>query len=118
MKRIFCLVLLSLPLFGQSLFGQSVSSSPMTTRAAARLLEQATWGPTSGEITQLANEGMENWLTTQFEETLSDLPDQPILESNGDSNTNLTPVQAAFFAHAVNGRDQLRQRVAFILSQM
>jgi uncharacterized protein (DUF1800 family) len=110
MKRIFWLLLLSLPAFGQS--------PPMTQRAAARFLEQATWGPTSGEITQLANEGIENWLTTQFEDTPSELPDQPILQSDGKSNNDLTPVQAAFFAHAVNGRDQLRQRVAFILSQM
>jgi uncharacterized protein (DUF1800 family) len=113
MKRIFWLVLFSLPAFGQI-----TASPPMTPRAAARFLEQATWGPSSGAITQLANEGIEKWLTTQFEETPSDLPDQPILQSNGQSNNDLTPVQAAFFAHAVNGRDQLRQRVAFILSQM
>ena len=90
----------------------------MTPRAAARFLEQATWGPTSGGITQLANEGLENWLTAQFEETPSEIPNQPILQSDGTSNNDLTPVQAVFFAHAVNGRDQLRQRVAFILSQM
>ena len=114
MKRIFCLVLFLLP----SAFGQTAASPPITPRAAARFLEQATWGPTSGAITHLASEGIENWLTEQFEMTPSELPDQPILQSDGTSNNNLTPVQAAFFAHAVNGRDQLRQRVAFILSQM
>ena len=46
----------------------------------------------------------------------SDLPDQPLLASDG--NTNLAPVQAAFFQNAVNGPDQLRQRVAFTLSQI
>jgi uncharacterized protein (DUF1800 family) len=118
MKQISLLVLLSLPLFGQSVFGQSVASPPMTPRAAARFLEQATWGPSSAAITQLASEGMENWLTEQFEATPSDLPDQPILQSDGKSNNDLTPVQAAFYVNAVNGPDQLRQRVAFILSQM
>ena len=48
----------------------------------------------------------------------SDLPDQPILNSAGKSNNNLAPVQAAFFQNAVTGQDQLRQRVAFILSQI
>jgi len=34
------------------------------------------------------------------------------------SNNDLRPVQRAFFANAVTGQDQLRQRVAFALSQM
>ena len=56
--------------------------------------------------------------TSQFSAPLSDLPDQPILASDGKSNNNLGPVQAAFFQNAVTGQDQLRQRVAFILSQI
>ena len=44
--------------------------------------------------------------------------DQPILDSNGKNNTNLGPVQQAFFANAVNNPDQLRQRVAFALSEI
>lgn len=113
MKRFCWVLLISLPVFGQS-----AASPPMTPRAAARFLDQATWGPTAAAITQLVNEGMENWLTQQFEATPSDLPDQPILQSDGKSNNDLTPVQAAFFVNAINGPDQLRQRVAFILSQM
>jgi len=113
MKRLLWVLLFSLPVFGQT-----TASPPMPPRAAARFLDQATWGPTSASIAQLANEGMENWLTQQFEITPSDLPDQAILQSDGKSNNDLTPVQAAFFTNAVNGPDQLRQRVAFILSQM
>jgi hypothetical protein len=64
---------------------------------AARYLEQATWGSSSAAITRLANEGMENWLTEHFEATPSDLPDQPILQSDGRSNNDLTPVQAGLF---------------------
>ena len=40
------------------------------------------------------------------------------MTSDGKSNNNLAPVQAAFFQNAVTGQDQLRQRVAFILSQI
>ena len=62
--------------------------------------------------------GIPNWLRAQFALNTSDLPDQPILASDGKPNTNLAPVQAAFFQNAVTGQDQLRQRVAFALSEI
>jgi uncharacterized protein (DUF1800 family) len=108
MKRVCYLLLLSLPAFGQT----------MTDRAAARFLDQATWGPTPESITALEKMGIAGWLDSQFTAAQSDLPDQPLLDSAGKENANLAPVQAAFFANTVNGADQLRQRVAFILSQI
>src|SRR5580700_3755212 len=90
----------------------------MTETAAARLLDQASWGPTPASIAQLQQMGMDAWLSAQFSLNTSDLPDQAILNSAGTSNNNLQPVQAAFFQNAVTGQDQLRQRVAFALSQM
>jgi uncharacterized protein (DUF1800 family) len=90
----------------------------ITNRAAARLLDQATWGPTPASIAQLAQAGIANWLNQQFSLNTSDLPDQPVLASNGQPNRDLTPIQAAFFQNALTGQDQLRQRVAFALSQM
>ena len=62
--------------------------------------------------------GITAWLDAQFTAPVSDLPDQPILQADGKSNRNLVPVQDAFFVNAVSGQDQLRQRVAFILSQI
>ena len=94
-------------------FGQSVSAG-----AAARFLDQATWGPTPASIAQVQQMGFANWLEAQFALNTSDLPDQPILDSAGKSNNNLAPVQAAFFQNTVTGQDQLRQRVAFVLSQI
>jgi len=108
MKRVFYLLLISLPAFGQV----------MTDRAAARFLDQATWGPAPASIAALEKVGIASWLESQFTATMSDLPDQPLLAANGNRNTNLAPVQAAFFQNTVNGPDQLRQRVAFILSQI
>ena len=90
----------------------------ITNRAAARLLDQAAWGPTPASIAQLAQAGIASWLNQQFSLNTSDLPDQPVLASNGQPNRDLTPIQAAFFQNAVTGQDQLRQRVAFALSQM
>ncbi len=90
----------------------------VTARAAARFLDQATWGPTPALISQVQAMGFNSWLQSQFALNASDLPDQPILNSAGKSNNNLGPVQAAFFQNAVANQDQLRQRVAFILSQI
>ncbi len=100
-------------LAAQAGFGQSVSAVE-----AARLLDQATWGPTPASIAQLQQMGIASWLNSQFALNTSDLPDQPILDSAGKNNNNLAPVQAAFFQNTVTGQDQLRQRVAFILSQI
>jgi uncharacterized protein (DUF1800 family) len=87
-------------------------------RMAARILDQATWGPTPAAIEQLQTMGFDAWLAQQFSLNTSDLPDQPILTSTGTNNNNLAPVQAAFFANALTGQDQLRQRVAFALSEI
>ncbi len=86
--------------------------------AAARFLDQATWGPTPASIAHLQQMGIRAWLAAQFALNTSDLPDQPILNSAGKSNRDLTPVQRAFLENAVNGPDQLRQRVAFALSEI
>src|SRR5271168_3607770 len=101
----------------------SVAAAQTTTptlsdRAAARFLDQATWGPTPAAIAQLEAMGINNWLAAQFALNTSDLPDQIILTTAGKSNNSLAPVQAAFFNNAVNQPDQLRQRVAFALSQI
>jgi len=90
----------------------------MTARAAARFLDQATWGPTPASVSDLEQSGIANWLSQQFALNTSDLPDQAILDSTGQPNRALGPVQEAFFANAVNQPDQLRQRVAFALSQI
>jgi uncharacterized protein (DUF1800 family) len=102
-----------------ALLSSAQSTTPMVTaRAAARFLDQATWGPTPASIAQVQSMGFTNWLEAQYALNTSDLPDQPILNSAGKSNNNVGPVQAAFFQNAVANQDQLRQRVAFILSQI
>ncbi|HUI79713.1 MAG TPA: DUF1800 domain-containing protein [Bryobacteraceae bacterium] len=94
------------------------TSSVVSDRAAARLLDQAAWGPTPADIAKVQSLGIEGWLNWQFSLNTSDLPDQPILNSDGKANRDLTPVQSAFFQNAVTGQDQLRQRVAFALSEI
>ena len=99
------------------------SSEPSSTQwlsasAAARFLDQATWGPTPATIAQSQQTGISNWLAAQFASSTSDIPDQPMLTSAGLPNRDIRPVQAAFFQNTVTGQDQLRQRVAFALSQI
>jgi uncharacterized protein (DUF1800 family) len=113
MRKLFCLLLVSV-----SGFSQTTSAPLMTDRAAARFLDQATWGPTPASIAELEQKGISKWLADQFAAMPTNLPDQPLLASNGNTNENLAPVTAAFFQNTVNGPDQLRQRVAFILSQI
>jgi uncharacterized protein (DUF1800 family) len=105
--------------FSQAGFAQTTpSQAVMTDRAAARFLDQATFGPTPASIAQLQQVGIANWLNAQFSLNTSDLPDQPLLDATGKPNRDLTPVQRAFFENAVTGQDQLRQRVAFALSEI
>jgi len=97
---------------------QTTGPALLTDHAAARFLDQATFGPTPASIAQLQQMGISSWLAAQFALNTSDLPDQPILGSDGKFNTNPAPVQAAFFQNAVSGQDQLRQRIAFALSEI
>lgn len=105
-------IMVASPKFSQS------SAQQIPAGAAARFLDQATWGPTPESIAQLQHAGINNWLSAQFALNTSDIPDQPLLDSTGKPNRNIHPVQAAFFQNSVTGQDQLRQRVAFALSQM
>ncbi len=100
-------------------FGQTGSAPALSDRAAERLLNQATWGPTPADIAHLEQIGITAWLNEQFQAAPSYLPDQPQFDATtGKTNTNYAPLQLAFFQNAVSGADQLRQRVAFALSEM
>lgn len=81
-------------------------------RAAARFLEQASWGPSAQSIAHLQDVGFDAWLDEQFA-----APATPYKPSKSAAD-NLTDQQSEFFVHALSGRDQLRQRVAFALGQI
>jgi uncharacterized protein (DUF1800 family) len=104
----------ALPGFSQA------GNQQLSANAAARLLDQATFGPTPGAVAELQQMGIEKWIKHQFalKWDTSNIQDQPILNSAGKPNRDMRPVQAAFFQNAMTGPDQLRQRVAFVLSQI
>ncbi len=113
----FCGMWLSAAILAASL-GLAQPAHQMSASAAARFLDQATWGPTPASIAELQQMGIGNWLNAQFALNTSNIPNQRLLDSTGLPNRDIHPVQAAFFQNTVTGQDQLRQRVAFVLSQM
>jgi len=86
----------------------------VSERAAARFLEQASWGPAPEAVLRVQEIGFEKYLDEQFDAVMSDYPEPP----QPDNQQSLAPAQRRFFFNAVHGPDQLRQRVAFALSQI
>ena len=90
---------------------------------AARFLAQATFGPTSSDITNVVTVGYSQWLTNEMA-----LPETSHLaatraDAAAFPNTGQYPVtpndrQAAWWKLAVTAPDQLRQRVGFALSEI
>ena len=83
----------------------------LSATAAARFLEQSTWGVTPLSLSHLQSVGMQSFLNEQFSAPLSTYPAP-------GPNDDMSFVQKRFFTNAMNGQDQLRQRVAFALSQI
>ncbi|MEQ1947564.1 MAG: DUF1800 family protein [Bryobacteraceae bacterium] len=77
--------------------------------AARHFLQQAAFGPSAGDTTNVQQLGIQGWLTQQF--------NAPKVSSYaGIANQNSFTPQ--FLTNAVTNPDQLRQRVAFALSQI
>ena len=90
----------------------------MSPRAANRLMEQGSWGPTQTIDPVLLRFGLKGWFAEQMQAPISTFSDQPQLDSMGKNNNDLRPTQVEFFQNALSGPDQLRQRVAFALSEI
>ena len=86
--------------------------SVVSASAAARFLEQSTFGPTPALLNQVQETGFDTFLQNQFAVPASSYP-APAATDSGLGN-----VQTAFFNDAVNGPDQLRQRVGFALNEL
>ncbi len=78
--------------------------------AAGRFLEQAAYGPTPAELAKVNAIGVNAWLDQQFA-----MAETPI---NNPGGMLMSTVQAEYLARLANAPDQLRQRVAYALSQI
>lgn len=104
---------------------------------AQRLLEQATFGPTTADVAHVQSLGISAWIDEQqglstsgytgYAYVAHTAPDNCKYDSTAPTSTaslcnrdNYTPfqLQRTFFIDALSGQDQLRQRVAWALSQI
>ena len=90
-------------------FTLTIQSNAVGAAVAARFLEQSSWGPTATTIAQVQGGDLPTYLQQQFSAPISTYPTNP---------SSLSSVQTQFFVNAMNGQDQLRQRVSFALSEI
>ncbi len=114
-----------------SAMGAAAAAPLMDQADATRLLEQTTFGPTDALVAHVQSEGVTGWLNEQFAAPESQYPAFPYAPPDGTTfcassadpnclrdNYSLFLLQNAFFVNALTKPDQLRQRVAFALSQI
>jgi uncharacterized protein (DUF1800 family) len=101
------------------------AEGPYTPAEASRFLQQATFGPKISEIETLARIGYNAWFDQQFAATRSEhVPflDQLIYEAIAINPNNVQVFQdrriESWYRNALGRDDQLRQRVAYALSQI
>ena len=90
----------------------------LSATAAARILEQATWGPTPASVAALQAQGFQAWFQSQLTAQMTTYANLPMLGPDGKAFSNMSSVQVPFFENALYNPDQLRQRVAFALSEI
>jgi len=96
----------------------ALPGGPPTARDAARFLHQATYGPTTQEITALQTQGFDAWLNQQFQVPLtSHLAYLDAADAAGEEISS-NQVMESIWKQAVQGPDPLRQRVALALSEI
>lgn len=107
---------------------------PATRAEAGRVLAQTTWGATEALLDHVQQIGVTAWIDEQLAKPATGYPVYPYyptttpadcINVSGDPNQqcqrdnySLFQVQLKFFQNAMNGEDQLRQRVAFALGQI
>lgn len=85
---------------------------------AARLLDQTSFGPTLSAIQQVQQMGTVSYLNQQFATPATPMPAIPSPPVAACPPATYDCVQNSFWQTALTGSDQLRQRVAFALSEM
>ncbi|MDP9131418.1 MAG: DUF1800 domain-containing protein, partial [Candidatus Binatota bacterium] len=102
--------------------------APKATEAeAVRFLQQASWGPNKATMQRVQQQGIPAWIDVQLKARPKPYPNlrfypesQPenCVDNCARDNYTYYQLQKHFFANALVGQDQLRQRAAFALSQI
>ena len=100
----------------------------MSETEATRFLSQATFGPSQQSVAALVDSGLEPWFTDQLQKppslhlqaVLSGLPeDGGFLDENGNPLPEVVSLTSdSIWRTMIEADDQLRQRMAFALSQI
>ena len=96
----------------------SVATSKATLASAARLLDQATFGPTLNDIQHVEAVGLNGYLAEQFAMPVTKLPDITTPPPTQCVNTTIPCEQSEWWQTMLTANDQLRLRVAFALSEI
>ena len=102
----------------------TVNEMPTSREQAARFLAQATFGPTEADVDRVMAVGYGAWIDEQLAKPASshranwDAANAAIKAANSGSSAGQDQVLESFWKQAVNGEDQLRQRMAYALSQI
>src|ERR1017187_7794772 len=86
-------------------------------QSASRLLDQATFGPTLTDIAQVQAVGLQGYLNEQFAMTPTLEPDIATPPPALCATSTIPCQQAEWWQAALTAPDQLRQRVAFAMSE-
>jgi len=101
----------------------SAPSSPLNVGESARFLTQATFGPNETEITNLLTSTYEQWIDQQvsmpptYHRPYVEFRRAELLARDGSDGWQSTR-QEAWWQHSLRAPDQLRQRMAWALSQI
>jgi uncharacterized protein (DUF1800 family) len=100
--------------------GSTTAPADIPTQAqASRFLAQATFGATTNDIDLLTGNGLSAWLAGQFDKPQflhRSAIDTTVASTGQGASANF--FFESFWKQAATGEDQLRQRVAFALSQI
>lgn len=107
-------------LLAASLLGSAAHAQP-SAPDAARFLTQASFGPNAAQIAQVRELSYDGWLNQQFAQPAS--LQRAELEGPGGvyaltGSVTREQRQEIWWRHAITAPDQLRQRVAFALSEI
>jgi uncharacterized protein (DUF1800 family) len=91
---------------------------PVSLATATRLLDQTTFGPTLSAVQNVQQVGVAAYLAQQFATPTTRMPAIPNPPVATCPNGTHACAQSAFWKNALTANDQLRQRVAFALSEI
>ena len=104
-----------------------LSAQQPSVADTVRFLEQSTFGPSAGLVASVRAQGFDAFFAAQLNAPMTPYPDLDVMPTVRPTscvgtcrrdNYTMYPLQVHFFWNAVHGQDQLRQRVAWALSQI